>query len=87
MCFCTKNKGLEVPFFVSFFFFTLGSGFNRKEVIFIFSPFVSAFKFFEKKCMGIHGVNHDLVPFVETFFSQCLLNIASLQSLSMRELI
>lgn len=59
------------------FFFTLGPGFNRKEIIFILLPFASAFQFFEKKCMGMDGINNDLVSFAETFSLNLFLNIAA----------
>lgn len=53
-------------------FFTLGPGSNRKERIFILFAFASAFKFFEKKRMGKHSINNNLVPFIETLFTQSL---------------
>ena len=63
MFFCTKNKSLQASL-PACHFFTLGPGFLRKQTIFTFLHFAYTFECFEKKCMGVHGINDDIVPSV-----------------------
>lgn len=58
MCSCTKNKSPGA--FVCMSFFHMWAWLPQ-ETGFILLPFASTFKFFQNKCMRMHGINDGLV--------------------------